>query len=94
MKQCAFRIGLLFIFICFMSFRTSADGVFRIMEGITDNGLKTTMENNVNQMISAFNSSALRGGQSVNLSKQNFTGEAIKELSDKDEYVKCVSISS
>lgn len=81
MKQCAFRIGLLFIFICFMSFRTSADGVFRIMEGITDNGLKTTMENNVNQMISAFNSSALRGGQSVNLSKQNFTGEAIKELS-------------
>jgi len=81
MKHKTFRIGLLFMLLSLKSFETYADGIFRIMEGITDNAVKTEMEKNVNQMISVFNTSVQNGGRLNGLSKQNFTPEAIKELS-------------
>jgi len=80
MKHRVFRVRLLLLLIA-VSAESFAGGTFRIMEGISDNALKATMEANVNQMITAFNATAMQGSQSVKLSKQNFTGEAIKELS-------------
>jgi hypothetical protein len=57
----------------------SADGLFRIVEGIPDGSLKTTMEANVNAMMEAFNTAASQD-KPVKLSKDNFTNEAIKEI--------------
>ena len=57
----------------------SADGLFRIVEGIPDGNLKNTMEANVNAMMEAFNTAASQD-KSVKLSKDNFTNEAIKEI--------------
>lgn len=81
MKQNVKRIKLAFLLFLAVLSKSFADGVFKIVDGISDDVLKITMENNVNQMISAFNSSVEQGEKSVKLSKQNFTGEAIKELS-------------
>lgn len=80
MKQIFMRIKLAFMLLTTMSLATYAGGVFKIMEGISDNRLKTTIENNVNHMISVFNTAVLQGDKSVKLSKDNFTNEAIKEV--------------
>ena len=57
-----------------------ADGQFKIVEGISDNHLKTTMESNVNEMLSLFNDAASLHAKSVKLSKEKFTKEAVKEI--------------
>ena len=58
-----------------------ADGLFKIVEGISDNHLKTTMESNVNEMLSLFNNAANMHAKSVKLPKEKFTNEAAKETS-------------
>ena len=57
-----------------------ADGQFKIVEGISDNHLRTTMESNVNEMLSLFNDAASLHAKSVKLSKEKFTKEAVKEI--------------
>lgn len=57
-----------------------ADGQFKIVEGISDNHLKTTMESNVNEMLSLFNEAANQHAKNVKLSKEKFTNEAVKEI--------------
>lgn len=57
-----------------------ADGQFKIVEGISDNHLRTTMESNVNEMLSLFNNAASMHAKSVKLSKEKFTHEAVKEI--------------
>lgn len=81
MKQSVLRTKLLFVFLLAASHLTFANGKFRIMEGISDNVLKICIENNVNEMISAFNGAVAQNEKTIKLSKHNFTGEAIKELS-------------
>ena len=81
MKQSTIKIELLLMLFMAVSAETMANGIFKIMEGISDNRLRTTMETNVNEMISSFNESVQQGEKTVKLSKQNFTSEAIKELS-------------
>lgn len=81
MKQSVVRPKLLIVFLLAVSNLSFANGKFRIMEGVTDNVLKTNIENNVNEMISAFNMTVAQNEKMVRLSKQNFTSEAIKELS-------------
>ena len=58
-----------------------ADGLFKIVEGISDNHLKKTMESNVNEMLSLFNNAANMHAKSVKLPKEKFTNEAAKEIS-------------
>lgn len=58
-----------------------ADGLFKIVEGISDNHLKTTMESNVNEMLSLFNNAANMHAKSVKLPREKFTNEAAKEIS-------------
>lgn len=74
-----------FQFICLMLTVTvctaHADGLFKIVEGISDNHLKTTMESNVNEMLSLFNNAANMHAKSVKLPKEKFTNEAAKEIS-------------
>lgn len=57
-----------------------ADGLFKIVEGISDNHLKTTMEANVNEMLSLFNTAASLHAKHVKLPKDKFTNEAVKEI--------------
>lgn len=57
-----------------------ADGLFKIVEGLSDENLKTTMENNVNALMEALNTAASQNDKSVKLSKENLTNEAIKEI--------------
>ena len=57
-----------------------ADGLFKIVEGISDNHLKTTMEANVNEMLSLFNTAANLHAKHVKLPKDKFTNEAVKEI--------------
>lgn len=57
-----------------------ADGLFQIVEGISDSSLKSTMEKNVSSLMMAFNTSANKETRSVKLSKDYMTGEAIKDV--------------
>ena len=73
------RIGIVLLMLVASTAMASADGLFRIVEGIPDGNLKNTMEANVNAMMEAFNTAASQD-KSVKLSKDNFTNEAIKEI--------------
>lgn len=53
---------------------------FSIVEGIKNTVLKTTMENNMNEMMSSLNLAADKQSKSLKLSKTCFTDEAIKGL--------------
>lgn len=57
-----------------------ADGLFKIVEGISDASLKASMENNVNEMLTLFNTAASEHAKNVKLSKNTFTNEAVKEI--------------
>lgn len=70
---------LLLILVLFVS-SAEAGGHFTIVEGLSDEHLKTVMENNVNEMITAFNTSASQNDKSVKLSRTAFTTEAKKEI--------------
>lgn len=81
MKHCfCKRIRMVLLMLVASTTITFADGLFRIVEGIPDGNLKTTMETNVNAMMEAFNAAANQDGKSVKLSKDNFTSDAIKEI--------------
>ena len=71
----------LFLLIFFASATMSmAQGLFKIVEGLNDNNLKTTMENNVNAMMMAMNTAINENAKNVKLDKNNFTNDAIKEI--------------
>ena len=57
-----------------------SQGLFKIIEGLSDQKLKTTMEANVNAMMMAMNTAANQNIKSVKLDKEIFTSEAIKEI--------------
>lgn len=79
MKNYSVKAGLLFLLLMAVAGKVFA-GDFKIMEGISDSRLRAIMESNVNAMISAFNTSSSQGRKLEGLSKDNFTGEVIKEL--------------
>lgn len=58
-----------------------ADSLFRIVEGLDDARLKGIMEQNVSTMLATFNTAASQKQRNLKLSKENFTSEAISELS-------------
>ena len=74
------RIAVAWMLIFTSSTMTFADGLFKIIDGLSDERLKTTMETNVNAMLTAMNTSASKNAKSVKLSKENVTPEAIKEI--------------
>jgi hypothetical protein len=78
-KNLTHRIRMVLLMLVASTTMASADGLFRIVEGIPDGSLKTTMEANVNAMMEAFNTAASQD-KPVKLSKDNFTNEAIKEI--------------
>ena len=78
-KNLTHRIRMVLLMLVASTTMVSADGLFRIVEGIPDGSLKTTMEANVNAMMEAFNTAASQD-KPVKLSKDNFTNEAIKEI--------------
>ena len=74
------RIKMLVLMLSVSTTVAFADGLFRIVEGLSDGPLKTTMETNVNAMMMAMNTAASQDSKSVKLQKENFTNEAIKEI--------------
>ncbi len=58
-----------------------ADSLFRIVEGLDDARLRGVMEQNVSTMLATFNTSASEKQRNLKLSKNNFTPDAIRELS-------------
>ena len=74
------RIILIHLMLVVSASMASADGLFRIVEGLSDESLKTTMENNVNALMVALNTASSQNDKSVRLSKDHFTNEAIKEI--------------
>jgi hypothetical protein len=57
-----------------------SQGLFKIIEGLSDRSLKATMETNVNAMMMAMNTAANQNAKTVKLNKDNFTSEAIKDI--------------
>jgi hypothetical protein len=57
-----------------------SQGLFKIIEGLSDQSLKATMETNVNAMMMAMNTAANQNAKTVKLNKDNFTSEAIKDI--------------
>lgn len=58
----------------------SGNPEFRIVDGISDGTLKSTLERNVRALIEAFNSAASQDFNSVKLPRSIFTPEAIKNI--------------
>ena len=52
------RIQSLLLMLAMSVGLANANGQFKIVEGISDNQLKATMESNVNEMLSLFNEAA------------------------------------
>ena len=50
---------------------TMAQGLFKIVEGLSDNNLKTTMEANVNAMMMAMNTAVSENAKTVNRENKN-----------------------
>lgn len=74
------RIRMVLLMLVASTSMASADGLFKIVEGIADGNLKSTMESNVNAMMMAFNTASSQNAKNVKLSKDIFTSEAIKEV--------------
>lgn len=75
-----FGISLVLLMLLVSMTKSFADGLFRIVEGISDESLKTTMETNVNNLIVAMNTAASRGAKSVKLGKESITPDALKDI--------------
>ena len=71
---------LVFLLLFLLTANTSFAGLFKIVEGISDEKLRTTMENNVNELIVAMNTAAIEKSKNVKLKKEIATDETIKEL--------------
>ena len=74
------RIKMILLMLIASATVTMAQGLFKIVEGLNDNNLKTTMEANVNAMMMAMNTAVNESAKTVKLDKNNFTNEAIKEI--------------
>ena len=74
------RIQSLLLMLAMSVGLANANGQFKIVEGISDNQLKATMESNVNEMLSLFNEAANLHAKNIKLSKEKFTNEAVKEI--------------
>ena len=57
----------------------NAGGLFRIVDGLNDNDLRTILENNVNALMVAMNTAAVQGNN-IKTDKKFITPEAVKEL--------------
>lgn len=57
-----------------------ADGLFKIIDGISDAHLKETMEGNVNEMMTILNEASSQNAKNLKLPKERFTNDAIKEI--------------
>ena len=79
-KNISNRIRMVLLMLVASTTMASADGLFKIVDGISNENVKATMENFVNDMIESFNTAASNDSKSVKLSKDHFTSEAIKEI--------------
>lgn len=57
-----------------------ADGLFKIVDGISDGHLKGIMEGNVNEMMTILNTASSQNLKNLKLPKEKFTNDAIKEI--------------
>lgn len=74
------RIGMVLLLLLASTSMTFSQGLFKIIEGLSDQSLKATMETNVNTMMMAMNTAANQNAKTVKLNKDNFTSEAIKDI--------------
>ena len=74
------RIRMILLMLIASASVSMAQGLFKIIEGLDDNNLKTTMETNVNAMMMAMNTAVNENAKTVKLDKNIFTNEAIKEI--------------
>lgn len=74
------RIGMVLLLLLASTSMAFSQGLFKIIEGLSDQSLKATMETNVNAMMMAMNTAANQNAKTVKLNKDNFTSEAIKDI--------------
>ena len=74
------RIGMVLLLLLVSTSMAFSQGLFKIIEGLSDQSLKATMETNVNAMMMAMNTAANQNAKTVKLNKDNFTSEAIKDI--------------
>ncbi len=74
------RIGMVLLLLLASTSIAFSQGLFKIIEGLSDQSLKATMETNVNAMMMAMNTAANQNAKTVKLNKDNFTSEAIKDI--------------
>lgn len=74
------RIKMILLVLFASTTVSMAQGLFKIVEGLSDKNLKTTMETNVNSMMMAMNTAVNEKAKTVKLDKNAFTNEAIKEI--------------
>lgn len=74
------RIGMVLLLLLASTSMAFSQGLFKIIEGLSDQNLKATMETNVNAMMMAMNTAANQNAKTVKLNKDNFTSEAIKDI--------------
>lgn len=74
------RIKLVVLMLFASTTMTFADGLFRIVEGLSDGALKTIMEKNVNALMVAMNTASSQSLESIVLDKEICSNEAIKEI--------------
>lgn len=79
MNKSIFSIALAAI-MCLTSLVGVAQDQFSISEGMPDQNLKSTMENNVNVLINAFRQAADKQEKKVKLPQQFFTTQAIEDI--------------
>lgn len=80
-KFITYRLFIVLLMLLASSASSFADGHFRIVEGISDEYLKTNMEIGVTNLMTAMNTAAEQNAKSIKLNKENFTAAAIKEIS-------------
>lgn len=74
------RFGMVLLLLLASTSMAFSQGLFKIIEGLSDQSLKATMETNVNAMMMAMNTAANQNAKTVKLNKDNFTSEAIKDI--------------
>ena len=72
------RIGMVLLLLLASTSMAFSQGLFKIIEGLSDQSLKATMETNA--MMMAMNTAANQNAKTVKLNKDNFTSEAIKDI--------------
>lgn len=81
MKKILIKKNIILVLLTFASTTFSyGGGSFKIIEGITDEGMKSVMEANVNHLFVAMNMAASQRNKNVKLSRECVTSEANKEI--------------